>query len=418
MTSSLAAALAASKKDAAKPTDTKDMQSITSSRPSSLMKHTQIHAVATKANNTACMEGTSSSTASKHNRDQKQGSVDTTSTRKNNKSNSESTALVGDNGDRGTNPIPPQREKKNINKSVGKVVTNAASTPQPSELKSDNGTGGVVFVCDIPSDSDDEIADNCNEELGNINDGGPEHGTDRIKKSKKRGGRKKNERSKVDAPDADIIVAPHTSEVVFLCDIPSDDSDTEDNKKKNHLDRRSTRREEDTRYRGKGRGDKDVATLKISDRHYDSRNTTGVTSGTGNINAASPTKGDGRSRDRNTANPLPTSSTGLMPTPWSIRAQTMKQVGTQHHNTTQDIRHNNNRPDTNPERNSRYRCTTQEWRSPARNHASHPSPSSNGASMRTQTNYSNEKAAAEIPSKEMEPTVLKGRWADESDSDE
>lgn len=408
MTSSLAAALAASKKDAAKPIDIKDLQSISSSRPSSLMKHTQSHTVATKENNTSCREEPSPSTVSKNNR----GTM-----KNNNMINSESNDLVGNNGDRGTKTISPRNEKKNINKKVGKVDTNAASTPLPSALKSDNGTGGVVFVCDIPSDSDDEIADNCNEELGNINDGGPEHGTDRKKKSKKRGGRKKKERSKVDAPDADIIVAPHRNEVVFLCDIPSDDSDTEDKSNNDHRDRRSTRREEDTRYRGKGKGDKDGATRKISDRHYDSRNTTGVTSGTGKINATPPTKGDGRSSDRNKANPLPTSNTGLMPTPWSIRAQTTKQVGTQHHN-TQNIRHNNNLPDTNPERNLRYRCTTQEWRSPARNHASHPSPSSNGASIRTQTNYSNEKAAAEIPSKEMEPTVLKGRWADESDSDD
>ncbi|KAL7438056.1 hypothetical protein ACHAXH_003989 [Discostella pseudostelligera] len=423
MSSSLAAALAASKKDAAKPTEADKNKlpsnSSSSSRPSSLMKYKQTHEVE-KRNNTG-EEDTSKATSSKTIHVKKKGSVGT-AMKNNDKCNSYSNNLeiIDDNTD--TNINLPQREKHNTNKSIGKVDTKEAPTSAASVMVCDTATAGVVFVCHIPSDSDDEVVDNCKAQLGSSVDDGRQNNTGKKVTNKKRGDRKKNRRSNANAnaSDSDIINSPAMSEVVFLCDIPSDDSDDDDDNKNkiNHRDHRN-----DTRYRGRGRGrgrgEKDVAVRNVNSRNDDIRHSGGVPSRTGNINSASPTKGNERIPDRSSTTPLPTTSTGLMPTPWSTRAQGMKNNGTENRTTNPHIRHNN-RPDSHSDRQSTDRSSAQEWRSPIMHDDSNPTPSSSVGRASTQKNSTTTvcKGAAATPIK-LEPTVLKGRWADEdSESDD
>ena len=431
MTSSLAAALAASKKDAAKPSDTGKNKlpstSSLSSRPSSLMKYKQTHEVE-KRNNTG-EEDTSKATACKPIHEKEKGSVGI-AMKNNAKCNSYSNNLeiIDDNTD--TNNVNrPQREKHNTNKSIGKVDTEEVPTSAASVMVGDTATAGVVFVCDIPSDSDDEVVDNCKAELGSSVDNGHQNNNGRKETNKKRGDRKKNRRSNTNAnARATDMNSPSMSEIVFLCDIPSDDSDDDgnnnnNNNRKNHREHRNNRREEDTQHRGRGRGrgEKDVAVHKVNSRNDDTRLGGGVPSRTGNINAASPTKGNERSHDQCSTTPLPiTTSTGLMPTPWSTRAQGMKNNGTENRTTDPHIRHNN-RPGSRTDRHSTDISSAQEWRSPIRHDDSIPTPSSSVVARATSQKNStttDSKGAAATPVK-LEPTVLKGRWADEdSDSDD
>ena len=171
MTSSLAAALAASavSSDTRNKNDLNDLPP--SSRPSSLMQYKQKYEVE-KGINTG-KKDTSKLAASKSVHDKKELLLDS------NRKNDEDSKC-----DTGTNDSHQQHENNNID---------VNEAPKSS---------GVSFVCDIPSDSDDEDGvDKSREEL-EINADRCQSYIESKKPSKKRGGRKKKGRSTANTPDA------------------------------------------------------------------------------------------------------------------------------------------------------------------------------------------------------------------------
>lgn len=296
-------------------------------------------------------------------------------------------------------------------KSTGNVDANEAATSKSttSDFSGCNSTGGVVFICEIPSDSDGDDeggVDHSIEEL-EIDDNCGERNVEGGESKKKRGVRKKKGRHNVNARDSVAIASPCTSEFVFLCDIPSDDSNDDNNHKIDHRNHSHThnRLEDNTRQRGRensGRR-KDAVARNISGRKTDD-----LTSRSDDIiNATHSTQGNVRSRDQCRVGPNPPVGTGSMPTPWSTRAQTMNKNRIDNVTTNQQSRQNN-RPASHSNMHSTDFCTAKVWKSPVRHDAS------------TQNNStSSDSAVAAAEPVQLEPTVLKGRWADEdSNSDD
>ena len=410
MPSSLAAALAASSKNsAASSSDNKTDLPSSSPRLSSLMKYQQQN----QAGNSTANEEKDTEQAPAHKHTHEGKTQDKTGCKNNDCSKGDSNN--GNDDDTSKNVIGRQqkatlnRKKKTHNNTATKAIEKrtmegnmrGVPTTTTAVTISNNAAGGVVFVCDIPSDSDDD--GNCitKEELRNV-DEAEYLDNHRIKSTKKRGGKKKKGQSNNKTAtilDADIINTPSTSEVVFLCDIPSDNSDNDaiDNDKNVGLD---------NNMRGK-RGEKGMPLHNNSGRRNDARNTSRATSRTSNRNTTTVSIGGGGSNDRCTADSLPTISTGLMPTPWSTRQQAIKHNGIDNRNTNLHTK-DSSRPNTNLNTKgmrSRNSFPTQERRSlPVRVNNCNPTPSSVTTATCPQSSF------------KLESTVLKGRWADE-DSD-
>jgi len=223
MPSSLAAALAASKKGghAAVDTSVKNEDEHPSSRPSSLQQHNQVkdgakrdeRETATKGPREKIKKhaGTSNNDHTKKNGDKIKDPIQ----QREKTSPNEGNKIPGDGG--GCSKSTTKRGKKK----GAEVLTPAKNN--------DVSTGQMVFVCDIPSDGDDNDDDGDCKDCADGYDGG------RLTKSAKRRGRKNN---KDKAPTSPVEIADNSPrEIVFVCDIPSDgDDDYEDYYDGDHRD--------------------------------------------------------------------------------------------------------------------------------------------------------------------------------------
>jgi hypothetical protein len=371
MPSSLAAALAASKKGgpAAANASVKNEDEYPSSRPSSLQQHVQKKDDAVSR----------LSTLKQHNEkkdDVKRDERETTTTKGQREKMKKHDGTSNNNHKKDSDKIkdPAQREKTPPNEGYKNPDDEGGAKPttkrgkkkeakvSPQAKNYDIATGQIVFVCDIPSDGDDDDGD-C-KDYANVYDGG------RSNTSAKRRGRRKRAK----APTPPVKIADNTTgEIVFLCDIPSDSDDNEDECDRDYSDdgdgnlddddrgdgadeegecesvvddlernvvvmtddrQKNTARNRGNGDRGNGgrsgRDDRSSQGPQVAGRGGDRGALMHGTPGRGNNAKCGGTNvrrgnneslGDG-GKDRHIHN-LPVNP-GAMPTPWSIRAQATK----------------------------------------------------------------------------------------------
>ncbi|KAL3762325.1 hypothetical protein ACHAW5_006325 [Stephanodiscus triporus] len=359
---------------------------------------------------------------------------------------------------------PPKKGDKNLDiegSSKSNIKRgNKKGSKDTSPVKSnDVAAGEIVFVCDIPSDSDND--DGVCRDYADDNDRG------RTKSVKRRGRRKKAK-----APTPIKIADNSTGEIVFVCDIPSDsddcvaecDGDCRDGGSKNNNSR--------SRGSGGGRSGRDNQGLQLADRgesgHGDNaksggknlrkgnkeslvdgckdrqifnppvspssmptpwsiraqgtknNNDTGIStqgggarSGGMNLRSGNitTTKGD-RSNDRYITNPPGNSSS--MPTPWSARADAMKNNDGCDKSTRKQSRDNDARAGRHPR--DHFPCKGMISRERITSGAPNPTPTVTPAN--TVIKSGNEKELAAFSDIKLESTAIKGRWADEDSDDE
>jgi hypothetical protein len=303
MPSSLAAALAATKKGGPAAVNTSGKNEDESpSRPSSLQLHNQKKDVVKRVERDAVTKGPREK-IKKH-----QGNTH------------------NDDDDDQREKTPPNKGDKHLDiegssKSHIKRGNKKGANDMTPVKSDDIAAGEIVFVCDIPSDSDNDDGD-CRD-YADDNDG-------RRTKSVKRRGRKK----KAKAPTPIKIADNSTGEIVFVCDIPSDsddcvdecDGDCRDGGSKNN-----NSRSRGSGDRGKGgRSGRDNQGLQLADRGEDKGALIYGKSGHGDnakCGGKNLRRGNNESlvdgcKDRHIPNPPVSPSS--MPTPWSIRAQATK----------------------------------------------------------------------------------------------